>query len=97
LKISLKNAIGQAERYQLDSEILRNGDKLKEYLESLKGSSALFARVNTTTKLKLNRRYRIYVKKYGFPENGLFSPERMIEIDCMLEKSDCSSSSDSDC
>jgi hypothetical protein len=97
LKISLKNAIGQAERYQLDSEILRNGDKLKEYLESLKGSSALFARVNTRTKLKLNRRYRIYVKKYGFPENGLFSPERMIEIDCMLEKSDCSSSSDSDC
>lgn len=98
LKNTLKNAINQADRYKLDSEILRNNDKLKEYIDNLKnGARSFLPDIKVTTKLRLSRRYRIYVRKYGFPENELFCPERMLEIDCMLERSDCSSSSDSDC
>ena len=94
LKQKLKYTIDQSQAYKADSEILQNRDKLIEYINNLNnGPTALFKPVYVTTKLELKKRYRIYVEKYGYPENEVFDPELMLEIDRMIDNSDCSSDS----
>ena len=96
LKKTLKTTIDQAEQYKADSEILRNTDKLNEYLERIrKVRGKLVPDFDFNIKLKYKKKYRIYIKKYGFPKNKIFDPELMLEIENNLSDSD--SDSDSDC
>lgn len=94
LKRTLKYTIEKSAAYKADSEILQNKEKLIEYINSLNdGPTALFKPVYVTTTLELKKRYRIYVEKYGYPENEVFDAELMLEIDRMIDNSDCSSDS----
>ena len=89
---SLKLTLEKSQAYKADSEILRNREKLIEYINTLNnGPTALFKPVYVTTTLELKKRYRIYVEKYGYPENEIFDAELMLEIDRMIDNSDCSS------
>jgi hypothetical protein len=89
---SLKLTLEKSQAYKADSEILQNREKLIEYINSLNnGPTALFKPVYVTTTLELKKRYRIYVEKYGYPENEIFDAELMLEIDRMIDNSDCSS------
>jgi hypothetical protein len=95
LTTRLTNALEMAEQYKGDSEILRNREKLKEYIENLKTTQTFIKPVNVNVRLRLKKRYRIYVDRYGFPKNNVFDPELMLDIDRELENCH-SDSSDSD-
>ena len=75
-----------------DSDILRNKEKLKEYIESLKKSNLMLLfdfGTAKTTGLKLKPKYEIYIQRHGIPENGVFNVEYMGEIINELEREKC--------
>jgi hypothetical protein len=90
LKKTLTNTINDAAQYKADSEILRNTDKLNEYLDKIKKiRGKLIPDFDINLKLEYKKKYRIYIKKYGFPKNKIFDPELMLEIENNLSDSDC--------
>ena len=60
--------------------ILDDMDKLKEYLEYLgqQTNTDLFGSHDiSTTSVKVNQEYIQYIQEYGYPENGVFDPDRL--------------------
>jgi hypothetical protein len=70
--------------WKKDSEILRNTDLLKSYLESLKISRAMGSltefKAQVPIPLDFNPIYLEYYRLYGIPKDNLFDPELLLEI-----------------
>lgn len=87
-----KELKSQLEEKSADSEILRDKDKLKEYIENMKTSSINYLfnfGTGTSIGLKLKPQYEIYIQRFGIPENGIFNPVYLGEILSDLEREKC--------
>ena len=72
----------EIKKLKAENSILHNVTLLKEYLETLtKKTFTIFNEQRiTTSKIKLRPEYEIYIKRYGFPNNGSFNAEQLAEI-----------------
>ena len=63
---------------QAQASILTDMTKLKAYLESLKGNRYLFPDSSVTiTKALIKPQYGEYIKRYGYPPNGIFDTDKL--------------------
>jgi len=77
---SLENLV---EIYKKDSTILRDTEKLKEFLAELANQKSLFGEVfnlNVTVAPEIKEEYLIYFELYGKPENMVFEPDKLAKI-----------------
>jgi hypothetical protein len=70
--------------WKKDSEILRNIDLLRSYLDSLKFSRGVAALAEVTVEvpeqLLFDQSYLEYYRLYGIPEDNIFDPLLLLEI-----------------
>jgi hypothetical protein len=87
-------------RYKHDSEILHDNTKLKEFLEEKRSkfNVSVFPDQHINVSMPtIKPEYLCYMKKYGFPDNGVFDADRMAEcLEEVAEHSESDSDSDSD-
>lgn len=89
-----------AEKYQLDSETLRDMSKLEEYIKGLKEKRIrdkfLLGETNISLSVapKIRPEVKEYIKRYNIPEDGLFDAEKMANVIEYLENKQCSDSDD---
>jgi hypothetical protein len=63
--------------------ILQDMTKLQEYLTHLRGSRSVFPESNVTvTRALIKPEYGEYIKRHGYPPNGIFNPDKLAE--CIL-------------
>lgn len=63
--------------------ILQDMTKLQEYLTKLRGSRSIFPESNVTvTRALIKPEYGEYIKRHGYPPNGIFNPDKLAE--CIL-------------
>lgn len=70
------------EECQDKADILDDATRLQEYLEQLSRSMYLMEvpDVRMTVVPEVKEEYRIYIERYGFPENAVFDVDKMGEI-----------------
>lgn len=64
--------------WKIDSETLRNREKLKEYIAELNriASSSLFGEHDfSVISATISQEHTIYIDRYGFPEHAIFDPD----------------------
>lgn len=58
--------------------ILQDMTKLQAYLTQLKGSRSIFPESNVTvTRALIKPEYAEYIKRHGYPPNGIFNPDKL--------------------
>lgn len=77
----LVNAEAQLVRCKERVAILSDPEKLKDYIESLKRSRTVFPDAEVTAPFaRLKPQYTEYIRRYGFPESGIFNPDLLGQI-----------------
>lgn len=83
--IEFMNTIDKLEKCQEKSSILKDRNKLNEYIKQLKNSNYLFdvqpVQVISAT---LKQEYAEYIKIHGFPEGGIFEADKLAVIQYRL-------------
>lgn len=83
--IEFMNTIDKLEKCQEKSSILKDRNKLNEYIKQLKNSNYLFdvqpVQVISAT---LKPEYAEYIKIHGFPEGGIFEADKLAVIQYRL-------------
>ena len=67
--------------YKPKAEMLNNADALLEQLKLLRGSISLFPEQTITViPVEIKPEYLVYIKTYGYPENGIWDPDLLGSI-----------------
>lgn len=81
----LMNTLDKLEKCQEKSAILKDRNKLNEYIQQLKKSNYLFdVKPVQVISATLKPEYAEYIKIYGFPEGGIFEADKLAEIQYRL-------------
>jgi hypothetical protein len=75
-----KSTLLNSESWRNDSIILRDRDKLQEYINNLSKSFYLTSVNVTSTYANLKPQYQIYIQLYGLPDNLMFDPDKLSNI-----------------
>jgi len=71
----------QRDNYKSKADLLNSIDSLIGQLNLLRGSVSLFPEQNITIiPVEIKPEYLIYIKTYGYPENGIWDPDLMGSI-----------------
>jgi len=66
----------QSDIYKTRADMLNNIESLINQLNSLRGSVSLFPEQNfTIIPVEIKPEYLVYIKTYGYPENGIWDPD----------------------
>ena len=67
--------------YKTKADILNNVDALLEQLKLLRSSISLFPdQTITVIPVEIKAEYLVYIKTYGYPENGIWDPDLLGSI-----------------
>ena len=67
--------------YKPKADILNNVDALLAQLKLLRGSISLFPdQTITVIPVEIKPEYLVYIKTYGYPENGIWDPDLLVSI-----------------
>ena len=79
--LELVETLSKLERCNQTKSILDDPEKLKEYIDQLKGRRYLFdVEPITMVKTILKPQYAAYIKLYGLPSGGVFESDKMGDI-----------------
>lgn len=66
----------QSDIYKTRADMLNNIESLINQLNTLRGSVSLFPEQNfTIIPVEIKPEYLVYIKTYGYPENGIWDPD----------------------
>lgn len=86
-----QSALIASKKWEQDSIILNNKEKLKEYLETLNNNYTLINLTITSLKLNVRPQYAIYHERYGVPQHLEYNPKLLegilIELGLRTEQS----------
>lgn len=87
LIIDNRNVTNLEVRCDEQSEILFNIDKLIEQIEKLKQRLKIFEDIDKTMTVQpvIDEKYLLYIRHYGFPENGIFDFTKLNLVDNIIE------------
>jgi predicted nucleic acid-binding Zn-ribbon protein len=75
-----KTTLINAENWKNDSIILRDNDKLQEYINNLSKNMYFTSVSISSAYATLKPKYQIYIQLYGLPENLMFDPSKLSNI-----------------